>query len=85
VQKKGVTFSPVNPYGWDGQETDCAQKTGDPYQCITGMKNIRLWAHQLLVDSITDPSNESFRSWRSNPGIEAASRKLNFRYLCSGQ
>ena len=49
----GVETIPVDPYGWDGAETDCALRLGDPYPCITGgVKNVRLWAHRPIVNKI---------------------------------
>ncbi len=39
---------PVDPYGWTGEPTECDPQTGlaisgDPYFCLTGVINQRLW------------------------------------------
>jgi hypothetical protein len=54
VQKQGNSgFIPVDPYGWDGEKTDCDRKTGDPYGCFPSIGepniNVNLWAHQPLI------------------------------------
>jgi hypothetical protein len=40
---------PVDPYGWDGDGSD-------PYEAITGIGNIRLWAHRPVINSISPTS-----------------------------
>jgi len=49
----GFDFIPVDPYGWDGWETNCSVGQGDPYECLTGVKSVRLWVHKPLVESIS--------------------------------
>jgi hypothetical protein len=40
---------PVDPYGWDGDGPD-------PYEAITSIGHIRLWAHRPIINSITPTS-----------------------------
>jgi hypothetical protein len=57
---------PVDPYGWDGH-------SADPYEGLTGLGNIRLWAHRPVIHRIspTPVSSGTFDLTIIGDGFEA--------------
>ncbi|GBD41535.1 hypothetical protein HRbin39_00918 [bacterium HR39] len=64
---------PLDPFGWDGPATVCGfLQSGDPYACLTGVAQRRLWADPDRLD----PGSRLAPRLRALGGDEAAMRRM---------